>query len=169
MRIQRKQNSFVVKIQELKEHKGNFEWINFIKKELLGLEDSTETNIHLDSKRVTPNKVPNCKTPDHDGMYEIWVKKTHPSMTDCFSNWMNASIFEWITKDKTTLTQKDPTPEKWTIPSNYGHITCLSMMWKILTSQTREYIYYLLECCRLILRKDISCLNFWDEAWWFSS
>ena len=45
-----------------------------------------------------------------------------------------------MTKEKTTLIQKDPL--KGTAPNNYRLITCLPMMWKILTTQIREEMYY---------------------------
>ena len=45
-----------------------------------------------------------------------------------------------MTKGKTTLIQKDPS--KGTAPNNYRPITCLHMMWKILTAQIKEKIYY---------------------------
>ena len=32
-------------------------------------------------------------------------------------------------------------PQKRTIPSNYRLITCLPVMWKILTAQIREEVY----------------------------
>ena len=47
---------------------------------------------------------------------------------------------EWMTKGKIILIQKDSLKE--TIPNNYRPITCLPMMWKILTAQIREEIYY---------------------------
>ena len=51
-----------------------------------------------------------------------------------------AHVLEWMTKGRTTLIQKDPS--KGTTPNNYRPITCLPMMWKILTAQIREEIYY---------------------------
>ena len=51
-----------------------------------------------------------------------------------------AQIPDWMTKGKTTLTQKDPS--KGTAPHNYRPIASLPMMWKILTAQIREKIYY---------------------------
>ena len=45
-----------------------------------------------------------------------------------------------MTKRKSTLIQKDPSKE--TDPNNYRPITCLPMMWKMLTAQIREKIYY---------------------------
>ena len=54
---------------------------------------------------------------------------------------------EWMNKENTTLIQKDPSKD--TAPKNYGAITCLPMMWKILTAQISEGIYYSLTSCRL--------------------
>ena len=58
-------------------------------------------------------------------------------MSKCLQD---AQVVDWMTKGKTTLIQKDPSKE--TTPNNYRPITCLSMMWKILTTQKREEIYY---------------------------
>ena len=49
-----------------------------------------------------------------------------------------AHVPKWMIKGRTTLIQKDP--NKGTTPNNYRHITCLPMMWKILTAQIREAI-----------------------------
>ena len=45
-----------------------------------------------------------------------------------------------MTKGRTTLIQKEP--NKGTAPNNYRLITCLPMMWIILTAQIREEIYH---------------------------
>ena len=52
----------------------------------------------------------------------------------------DAQVPNWITKGKTTLITKDP--NKVTAPNNYRPITCFPEMWKILTAQIREEIYY---------------------------
>ena len=54
---------------------------------------------------------------------------------------------EWMTKGMTILIQNDPSKE--TAPNNYRPITRLPMLWKILTEQIREEIYYLLTSRRL--------------------
>ena len=51
-----------------------------------------------------------------------------------------AHVPEWMTKGRTTLVQKDP--NKGTAPNSYRPITSLPMMWKILTAQIREEIFY---------------------------
>ena len=60
-----------------------------------------------------------------------------------------------MTKGKTALIQKDPS--KGTAPNIYRPITCLPMMWKILTAQIREEIYYSLTSGRLFPDEQKGC------------
>ena len=60
-----------------------------------------------------------------------------------------------MTKRRTTLIQKDPI--KGTDPNNFRPITCLPMMSKILTAQTREIIYYSLTWQGLLLDEQKGC------------
>ena len=62
---------------------------------------------------------------------------------------------KWMTKGKTTLIQKDPS--KLTAPNNYRPKTCQPIMWKILTGQIREEIYYSLTSCGLFPEKQKGC------------
>ena len=62
---------------------------------------------------------------------------------------------EWMTKGKTTLIQKDPS--KGTALNNYRPITCRPMMWKTLTAQIREKIYYSLTNRGLFLDEQKGC------------
>ena len=66
-----------------------------------------------------------------------------------------AHVPEWMTKGKTTLIQKDPL--KKPPPNNYRPIICLPMMWKILTAQIREEIYYSLTSRRLFPKEQKGC------------
>ena len=65
------------------------------------------------------------------------------------------NIPEWITKGKTTLIQKDQ--QKETVPINNRPIRCRPMMWKILTAQIRDEIYYSLINRRLFLDEEKGC------------
>ena len=94
--------------------------------------------------KTTLKKISNWKTPGHDGIHGFWFKK-FTSIHDRLALEMNrclqdTQVPDWITKGKTTLTRKDPS--KGNAPNNYRAITCLPMMWKILTAQIREEIYY---------------------------
>ena len=62
-----------------------------------------------------------------------------------------------MTKGKTTLIKKDPI--KGTIPNNYRPITCLPMMWKILTAQIRAEIYDTLTNRGFFPEKQKGCRN----------
>ena len=127
-----------------KKHNENAEWINNITRELNGLEEGPKAEIHIDSLKTTLKRISNWKTPGHDGIHSFWSKK-FTSIHDRLALEMNrclqgAQVPEWMTKGKTTLIQKDP--GKGTAPNNYRPITWLPMIWKILTAQIREKIYY---------------------------
>ena len=82
--------------------------------------------------------------PGHDGIHGFWFKK-FTSIHDRLALEMNkclqtAHVPEWMTNGRTILIQKDP--NKGTASNNYRPITCLPIMWKILTAQIREEIYY---------------------------
>ena len=62
---------------------------------------------------------------------------------------------KWTTREKTTFILKDPI--KGTTQNNYRPITCLLMMWKILTAQIREEIYYTLTNHRLFSEVQKGC------------
>ena len=66
-----------------------------------------------------------------------------------------AKVPDWMTKGKTTLIQKDPS--KGNVPNNYRPITCLPLMWKILTAQIREEIYFSLTSHRLFPEEQKGC------------
>ena len=56
-----------------------------------------------------------------------------------YTTLQEADVTEWKTKRKTPLIQKDPC--KGTTQNNYKPITCLPMLWKILTAQISKEIY----------------------------
>ena len=60
-----------------------------------------------------------------------------------------------MTEGRTTFIQKDPS--KGTAPNNYRSITCLPMMWKILTAQIKKEIYYSLTSLELFPEEQKGC------------
>ena len=80
--------------------------------------------------------------PGHNGIHGFWFKKftaIHEKLALELNRCLQgATVPEYITKGKTILIQKDPL--KGTTQNNYRPITCLPMMWKILTAQVREEI-----------------------------
>ena len=142
-RIPKKRNDFVLKYGNQK-YDERAEWVNNITRELEGLEEGPKAEMHIDLLKTTRKRIPNWKTPGHDRIHGFWFKK-FISIHDRLELKMNrclqgAQVPDWMAKGKTTLIQKDPS--KGTAPNSYSPITCLPMMWKILTAQIREKIYY---------------------------
>ena len=134
-----------------KKHNENAEWINNITRELKGFEASPKPEIHVDLLKKTLKRISNWKAPGHDRMHGFWCKK-FTSVHSRLSLEMNrrlqgTQVPEWMAKGKIRFIQKDPS--KRTAPNNYRPITCLPMIWKILTAQIREKIYYSLTSCGL--------------------
>ena len=125
-----------------KKHNVQAEWINNMIRELEGLEKGPKAEINIELLKKTLKKISNWKTPGHDGIHGFWFKK-FTSFHDKLALEMNrclqdAQVPDWMTEGNTTLIQKDLS--KGTAPNNYRPITCLPMMWKILTAQIREKI-----------------------------
>ena len=128
---------------ENQRNKENAEWINNITRELDRLEEGLKMEIHVDLLTITLKRISNWNAPGHDGIHGFWFKKftsihgrLAQEMNRCLQD---VRVPEWMTKGKATLIQKDPS--KGTAHNNYRPITCLPIMWKILTAQIREKIY----------------------------
>ena len=114
---------------------------------------------HIELLKKILKKISNWKTSGHDGIHGFWFKK-FTSIHDRLALEINrvlldAQVPDWMTKGKTTLIHKDPS--KGTAPKNYRLRTCLPMMWKILTAQIREEIYYSLISRRLFPDEQKGC------------
>ena len=103
-----------------------------------------QAEIQIDQPKKTLKRYQTGKTPGHDGIHGFWFKKftsTHDRLAlEMNRGLQDAQVPDWMTKGKTTLIQKDTS--KGTTPNNYRPIIRLPMMWKILTVQIREEIYY---------------------------
>ena len=108
--------------------------------------------------RFTQNdtkKISNWKPLGDDGLHGFWFKKftsIHNRLAlEINSCLQRALVPEW--KDHIGL--KDAS--KGTTQNNYRHISCLPIMWKILTVQIREEIYYTLTSRRLFPEEQKGC------------
>ena len=62
---------------------------------------------------------------------------------------------EWMTNGRTVLCQKDP--QKGNTADNYQPITCLPLMWKLLTEVIAEEMYNYLEREKILPEKQKEC------------
>ena len=150
---------FWTKIWQPKQHNEKAEWIKHITRELEEHKEGPKAEIITDLFKTTLKKVANWKTPGHDGIHGF-LFKNFTSIHDRLALEMNkcrqtAHVPEWMTNGRTTLIQKDL--NKGTAPNNYRPITCLPMMWKILTAQMREEIYYFLTSRGLFPEEQTGC------------
>ena len=60
-----------------------------------------------------------------------------------------------MTRGRTSLLQKDKT--KGNVASNYRRITCLPLMWKLLTGVTADHIYAHLDQEKLLPEEQKGC------------
>jgi len=105
-------------------------------------------------------KLPNWKSPGKDGVQGHWIKnitslfeRIAQQLDDILSG--TEELPEWLTHGKTVLCQKDL--EKGNAVDNYRPITCLPLMWKLLTGIIAKDMYEYLEEERILLDEHKGC------------
>ena len=118
-----------------------------MKKERGGLK---QENISITEALVKQQckKMPNWKSPGPDGVQGFWIKKfttLHKRIADQMDNMINnrVEIPKWITIGKTVLIQKDGS--KGNAVENFRPISCLPLMWKLMTGMIAEKVYEFLD------------------------
>ncbi len=121
------------------QHNRQAEWLD----ELKGLQQQKGFQIDVDMVKRQVKKVPNWKAPGPDHMHGYWLKNfrtLHERMAlqlqDCLGH---GKVPCWMTEARTVLIMKDV--KKGNIVSNYRPITCLPVMYKLLTSMIAEDLY----------------------------
>ena len=105
-------------------------------------------SMRVEKIRKQCRKIPNWKAPGRDGAQGYWIKNLS-SLHQRVSPQMNRILMgeddlpQWMTHGRTVLCQKDP--RKGNTADNYRPITCLSLMWKLLTGVIAEEMYNYLE------------------------
>ena len=87
-------------------------------------------------------KFANWKAPGSDAVHAIWLKHL-PSLHQRIGTQLQQVLIEsppgWMTMGRTMLLLKDML--KGSIPSNFRPITCLPVMWKLLTTILTKEVY----------------------------
>ena len=99
------------------------------------------------------------KAPGPDGVQGFWFKKftsVHQRIVEALSQCLNEGcVPDWMVKGRTVLIQKNP--DKGTSAENFRPITCLPLMWKLLTGIFSESIYNHLEANCLLKDEQKGC------------
>ena len=107
-----------------------------------------KVQISQEMVKMQCSKMPNSKAPGKDAVLGYWLKNL-TSLHPCITVRLNI-IFDgerpspdWITFEKTVLCQKDLAKSSAT--DNYRPISCLPLMWKLMTGMLVETMYSHLE------------------------
>ena len=124
-------------------HNSKAEWLDDVRKEVKSM---SQKNVVV-TEEMMKNKVrklPNWKAPGPDGVQGYWLKNL-PSLHDRIVRQMNdminnnKDIPDWLTKGRTVLCQKDP--QKGDAVDNFRPISCLPLMWKLMTGIISDVMY----------------------------
>ena len=130
-----------------KKHNVDAEWLREVKQEIkVNRQEGmiiTEVMVSKHSK-----KMPNWKAPGEDGVQSYWIKRLdtmHGRISEQLNDISNGvrNLPEWMTYGRTVLCLKDP--ERGNAVDNYRPITCLPLMWKLLTGMIADNLYGYLE------------------------
>jgi hypothetical protein len=114
-----------------------------VREKLDGVKQQERVVVDLKDVVAGVRKMSNWKAPGPDGVRGFWFKKfssLHPTLTSCLQACLDqGEVPEWMVKGRTVLIQKDSA--KGLGASNYRPITCLPLMWKLLTGIFAEKIY----------------------------
>ena len=130
-----------------KEHNRQAEWLNELKRQ--------QNNVRMEEVEITTEmvknqcrQIPNWKTPGRDGVQGYWIKNL-TSVHERIAAQLNEIVCgvsrlpEWMTYGRNVLCQQDPT--KGGAVDNYRPISCLPLMWKLLTGMIAGEVYKYLE------------------------
>ena len=128
-------------------HNERASWLEEVEQEFSTIEVQEDINITIEDIRTGVSKIANWKADGPDLVQGYWFKKLPGShvrlqlnLQDCVNL---GNVPECIVKGRTALIQKDAV--KGTQADNYRPITCLPIMWKLLTGIIREKLYQHLE------------------------
>ena len=134
------------------------EWLQRLTEEIEPLQ---QDNIGISVETVTQflKKVPNWKAPGPDLVQGFWLKN-FTSLHTCIANNLQSCldtgiVSDWMTKGRTILIMKDP--EKGAAAGNYRPITCLPVMWKLLTGIISDKLYEFLDTGNILPDKQKGC------------
>ena len=114
-----------------------------VKDKLANITKQEDVSVQLVSVRAGIRRMTNWKAPGPEGVQGYWFKKfthLHGRITKHLQECLEVGrVPEWMTTGRTSLIRKDPL--KGNTASNYRPITCLPLMWKLLTSIISEQMY----------------------------
>ena len=141
------------------EYNNEASWIKEIEQHVESVRKQADIKVTLHSLQLQLRKVPKWKACGPDKVHGYWIKgftKLHPLMAaqlnECITIGETPS---WMTRGRTCLILKDV--KKGSDVTNFRPITCLPLMWKVLTGIVSESVYHHLESEKLLPEEQKGC------------
>jgi len=125
------------------QHKQDAGWIKETENEYIDIHQQKDMEINAAGLKKVLRKLSPWKAAGPDGVQAYWVKNfttLHGRLVAQLEDVMHKGTPpKWMTTGRTVLIPKDPS--KGNIPSNYRPITCLPIMYKVMTAMISDCVY----------------------------
>ena len=126
----------------LVDHNRDAKWLKYLQSKV-NVTKQEKADITKESLKKILGRMPNWKLPGLGLVQGFWLKnfsglhgRVRSQLKECLDR---GFVPSWLTKGRTALLQKDKS--KGNIASNYRPITCLPLIWKLLTGVIADQIY----------------------------
>lgn len=141
------------------QHNEQAEWITSVEEQVKGVKQQDNFVITKESMKKQMGKIPNWKASGPDNLVGFWLKSftnLHQHIIEQLNDVIRSGeIPKWMTIGRTILALKDET--KGNLVSNFRPITCLPIMWKLLTGLMAEEVYTHLDDQNLLPDEQKGC------------
>ena len=125
----------------------------------INVKKQEKIDITTGSLKKIIGRMPNWKSPGPDLVQGFWLKnfsslheRVRLHLKECLDS---GFVPSWLNRARTSLLQKDSSKDN--VASNYRPITCLPLMWKLLTVVIADQIYPYLDQERLLPEEQKGC------------
>ena len=140
------------------DHNRDAKWLKDLQSEV-NVTKQEKVDITKESLKKILGRMPNWKSPGRDLVQGFWLKnfsslhgRVRSQLKECLDS---GFVPSWLTRGRTALLQKDKS--KGNIASNYRPITCLPLMWKLLSGVIADQIYGHLDQQKLLPEEQKGC------------
>ena len=140
------------------DRKKDAKWLQDLRSEV-NVKKQEKIDITTGRLKKVVGRMPNWKSPGPDLVRGFWLKsfsslheRVRLQLKECLDSGFVPSC---LTRGRTSLLQKDKS--KGNVASNYRPITCLPLMWKLLTSVIADQIYAHLDQEKLLPEDQKGC------------
>ena len=140
------------------DHSRDAKWLKDLQSEV-NVTKQEKVDITKERLKRIIGRMPNWKSPGPDLVQGCWLKnfsslrgRVRSQLKECLDSGFAPS---WLARGRTALLQKDKS--KGNIGSNYRPITCLPLMWKLLSGVITDQIYGYLDQQTLLPEEQKGC------------